>query len=194
MNWHPTDWYEMNAGRMPMPLYTTPMVWSSNINPEGAFEKFKYTIDNVDLFADFGQLDYQDPSSASEIPSSDTFLLTWQVGANVKIGEAMSFKIAPMLYTYAGVGTSDGLNTPFVGQGVLAKCRRAGRKRHVWPTTKRASMTCSFWKYRPSLISKSGKPRWEHCRRVYSVILPIILMAMIGHALPIIPIPWRFPA
>ena len=45
-----------------MPLYTTPMVWDSDINPEGAFEKFKYTIDNVDLFADFGQFDYQDPS------------------------------------------------------------------------------------------------------------------------------------
>jgi hypothetical protein len=117
MNWHPTDWYEMNAGRMPMPIYTTPMVWSSNINPEGAFEKFKYTIDNVDLFADFGQWDYQDPSSASELPSSDTFLLTWQVGANVKIGEAMSVKIAPVLYTYTGVGSSSGLNSPFVGQG-----------------------------------------------------------------------------
>ena len=117
MNWRPTDWYEMNAGRMPMPIYTTPMVWSSNINPEGAFEKFKYTIDNVDLFADFGQWDYQDPSSASELPSSDTFLLTWQVGANVKIGEAMSVKIAPVLYTYTGVGSSSGLNSPFVGQG-----------------------------------------------------------------------------
>ena len=61
----------MTAGRMPMPLYTTPMVWDSDINPEGAFEKFKYTIGNVDLFADFGQFDYQDPSSASEVPSSD---------------------------------------------------------------------------------------------------------------------------
>jgi hypothetical protein len=117
LNWHPTDWYEMTAGRMAMPLYTTPMVWDSDINPEGAFEKFKYTIDNVDLFADFGQFDYQDPSSASEVPSSDTFVLAWQAGANVRIGKDMSFKIAPMLYTYTGVGTSSGLNSSFVGQG-----------------------------------------------------------------------------
>ena len=103
LNWHPADWYEMTAGRMPMPLYTTPMVWDSDINPEGAFEKFKYTIDNVDLFADFGQFDYQDPSSASEVPCSDTFLLAWQAGANVSIGKDMSFKIAPVLYTYTGV-------------------------------------------------------------------------------------------
>jgi hypothetical protein len=94
------------------------MVWDSDINPEGAFEKFKYTIDNVDLFADFGQWDYQDPGSASDFPSSDTFLLTWQAGANVRFSKAMSFKVAPMLYTYSNSGTtSSGLNQTFVGQG-----------------------------------------------------------------------------
>lgn len=117
LNWHPADWYEMSAGRMPMPLYTTPMVWDSDINPEGAFEKFKYTVDNVDLFVDFGQFDYQDPSSATQVPSSDTFLLAWQAGAKVNIGKDMFFKIAPMLYTYTGDGTSGGLNGKFVGQG-----------------------------------------------------------------------------
>lgn len=118
LNWHPTDWFEMTAGRMPMPLYTTPMVWDADINPEGAFEKFKYTVDNVDLFADFGQFDYQDPSAASDIPSSDTFVLAWQAGANVRLAHGMSFKIAPVLYNYTGVGTGSGLNTSFVGQGL----------------------------------------------------------------------------
>jgi len=117
LNWHPAGWYEMTVGRMAMPLYTTSMVWDSDINPEGAFEKFKYTINNVDWFANFGQFDYQNPSSASELPSSDTFLLAWQAGANVRIGKDVSFKIAPLLYTYTGVGTSSGLNSSFVGQG-----------------------------------------------------------------------------
>ncbi len=117
LNWHPADWYEMTVGRMAMPLYTTPMVWDSDINPEGAFEKFKYTIDNVDLFVGFGQFDYQDPGSATEVPSGDTFLLAWQAGANVRFGKDMSFKIAPMLYTYTATGTSGGLNSSFVGQG-----------------------------------------------------------------------------
>jgi len=124
LGWHPADWYEMTVGRMPMPLYTTPMVWDSDINPEGAFEKFKYTIDDVDLFVDFGQFDYQDPSQATAIPSSDTFLLTWQAGANVRIGQDMSFKVAPMLYTYTGIGSTNGggangLNKPYTGQGAL---------------------------------------------------------------------------
>src|SRR6185312_14849849 len=34
LNWHPTDFYEMSVGRMPNPLYTTPMVWDSDIEPE----------------------------------------------------------------------------------------------------------------------------------------------------------------
>jgi Putative porin len=118
LGWHPEDWYEMTIGRMPMPLYTTPMVWDSDINPEGAFEKFKYTIDAVDLFADFGQFDYQDPGSATTSPSGDTFLLAWQAGANVRLGKDMSFKVAPMLYTYSGGGSSGGLNGTFVGQGL----------------------------------------------------------------------------
>jgi hypothetical protein len=118
LNWHPEDWYEMSAGRMPMPLYTTPMVWDSDINPEGAFEKFKYTVENVDLFVDFGQFDYQDPGSANRYVSGDTFLLTWQAGANVRLPKDMSFKIAPIFYSYSGSGSaSSGLGQTFVGQG-----------------------------------------------------------------------------
>ena len=122
LGWHPADWFEMTVGRMPMPLYTTPMVWDSDINPEGAFEKFKYTRENVDWFVDFGQFDYQNPNEATEFPSSDTFILTWQAGANVRIGRDMSFKVAPMLYTYTGIGSTNGggangLNQPFTGQG-----------------------------------------------------------------------------
>ena len=117
LNWHPAAWYEMTVGRMAQPLYTTPMVWDSDINPEGAFEKFKYTIGNVDLFADFGQFVYQDPGPASQFPSTDTMLLAWQAGANVRLSKDMFVKIAPVLYTYSGTGTSGGLNSAFVGQG-----------------------------------------------------------------------------
>jgi len=126
LGWHPSDWFEMTVGKMPMPLYTTPMVWDSDINPEGAFEKFKYSIGDVDLFVDFGQFDYQDPTAASAFPSSDTFVLAWQGGGSVKFGKAMLFKIAPVLYSYTGVGNPpasgsqpnlDSTYYPFIGQG-----------------------------------------------------------------------------
>jgi polyhydroxyalkanoate synthesis regulator phasin len=117
LNWHPSDYYEMTVGRMPNPLYTTPMVWDSDLCPEGAFEKFKLTLGNVDLFADAGQFLYQDTNPDQQIPSSDTFMLVWQVGAVVKLDKDMSFKLAPTIYNYTGHGSANGLNTPFVGQG-----------------------------------------------------------------------------
>jgi hypothetical protein len=124
LGWHPSAWFEMTVGRMPMPLYTTPMVWDSDLNPEGAFEKFKYSLKNVDLFADFAQFDYQNPGSANEIPSSDTFLLAWQLGAQINLNEDMRFKVAPVYYLYTGVGASgNGLNLPFGRAG-----QRSGRQ------------------------------------------------------------------
>jgi hypothetical protein len=44
VGWKPTQWYEMTVGKMPMPLYVTPMIWDSDINPEGAVEKFKSSV------------------------------------------------------------------------------------------------------------------------------------------------------
>ncbi|HEX7652497.1 MAG TPA: putative porin, partial [Verrucomicrobiae bacterium] len=117
LNWHPVDWYEMTVGRMPMPLYVTPLVWDSDINPEGAFEKFKYTTGNFDWFADFGQFDYQNPSATTDELSGDTFLLAWQAGGVLHLNRNASFKVAPVVYTYTGSGTASGINNPYVGQG-----------------------------------------------------------------------------
>ncbi len=118
LGWRPTDWYEMTVGKMPMPLYVTPMIWDSDINPEGAVEKLKLSLGDVDLFANFGQFIYQDTNPDYGIPSSDTFMLAWQVGADVKLAKDASFKIAPVVYNYTGRGNSGGLNQPFSGQGL----------------------------------------------------------------------------
>lgn len=118
LGWRVADWLELTVGKMPMPLYVTPMIWDSDINPEGAAEKFKHSIGNVDLFATFGQFMYQDSNPDNSTPSADTFLLAWQVGASVKLAKDVSFKVAPVLYTYTGQGQNNGLNQPFSGQGL----------------------------------------------------------------------------
>ena len=181
IGWRPTDWFEMTVGRMPMPLYTTPMVWDSDINPEGAFEKFKITLGNVDWFADFGQFDYQDPTSASDFPSTDTFLLAWQLGANVRIGKDVSFKIAPMLYTYVNVPPAPPHMIPLPGLLITMSwvSRSPAREIHTarmlvppffpvlpqtWHITNTASTICSSWKSPWNTISKSGNRRWALCR------------------------------
>lgn len=118
LGWRPSPWLDLTVGRMPMPLYVTPMIWDSDLQPEGVAEKFKYSLHNVDLFATFGQFIYEDPNPDNRFLSGDPFLLAWQLGAKVKLDEDKSFKIAPVLYTYTGLGQNNGLNQPFSGQGL----------------------------------------------------------------------------
>ena len=119
VGWRPNDWYEMVIGKMPMPLYITPMVWDSDLNPEGFAEKFKFSLgDRVDVFGTFGQFVYQDTNPDAAIPSSDTFILAWQLGANVKLAKDVSFKVAPVVYNYTGVGQANLLNVPYTGEGL----------------------------------------------------------------------------
>jgi len=117
MGWKPASWLDITVGRMPQPIYTTPMVWDGDINPEGAVERFKLPIGPVELFATFGQFLYQDTDPDRHLPSTDTFLLAWQVGASVKLPHDMGFKVAPVVYNYTGHGQRSGLNVPFSGQG-----------------------------------------------------------------------------
>lgn len=129
LGWRPESWLDLTVGRMPNPLYITPMVWDSDITPEGLAERFKFTVagDRVDLFANFGQFIYQDitpdhgiggifPGTGNNIP----FLLAWQLGATYHFNKEISAKIAPVLYNYTGHGQSPnsvGFSAPFVGQG-----------------------------------------------------------------------------
>jgi len=117
LGWRPANWFEMVVGKMPMPLYVTPMIWDADLNPEGAFEKFKGSWGPVDFLAQFGQFVYQDTNPDFGLISSDTFLLAWQVGATVNFRTNFNFKIAPVLYNYTGVGQNNGLNKIYTGQG-----------------------------------------------------------------------------
>jgi len=135
IGWHPTGWLNLTVGKMENPLYTTAMVWDSDLTPEGAAERFTYPVGRADFFATAGQFVYQDANPTHTAPglfnlgfenASPAFLLAWQAGVNYHITEKLSFKIAPVLYNYAGQGVNG--NTPgstetpdfkgtFVGQG-----------------------------------------------------------------------------
>ena len=116
------DWLDITLGKMPNPLYTTTMVWSGSINPEGAAETFKHTVGEADLFATFGQFLYQatnpNESSSGYLPqnannSSQPFLLALQGGINYHISEKVTFKVAPVLYYYTTY--QNGQNPPSAG-------------------------------------------------------------------------------
>jgi hypothetical protein len=133
LGWRPTSWLDVSVGRVPQPLYTTSMVWDSDYCPEGAVEKVKLTYGPVDYFATFGQYVYQDVTpanaeavengalakAAGDFSDQNAYLLAWQLGATYHLDTNISFKVAPVLYTYVGHGNqSAGFYGPFVGQGV----------------------------------------------------------------------------
>lgn len=137
--WKPGDWVEVTLGKMPNPLYTSTMVWSPNINVEGAAEKFKYTVGEADFFANFGQFLYQDtnPTKSSQgyFPlatkgSNPPFLLALQGGMDYHLTKDINFKVAPVLYLYTeynnanlsevqqgGTAYSPDYSGTYVGQG-----------------------------------------------------------------------------
>jgi hypothetical protein len=134
LGWRPTSWLDVSFGRVPQPLYTTPMVWDSDYTPEGAVEKLKYTYGPVDFFATLAQYVYEDttPSSAQAVEGGsasafylgnfsdqNSYLLAWQLGATYHVDTNLSVKVAPVFYTYVDHGNaSAGYYGPFVGQGV----------------------------------------------------------------------------
>jgi hypothetical protein len=137
LGWHPTSWFDFTVGKMPNPLYTTPMVWSSSINPEGLAEKFKYTVGDVDFFATFAQFLYadQNPISASGglgfnglvgQTSQNIFQIAWQGGLIYHITTNLSAKVGATVYQYYGLkqssasgGVSPFFGDPYVGEGAF---------------------------------------------------------------------------
>jgi hypothetical protein len=137
LGWRAESWVDLTVGKMPNPLYTTPMVWSPTISPEGLAEKFKYTVGEADFFATFGQFLYQDtnPTGASPgyfntltVNSSELpFLLAWQGGVNYHLTKKVSLKVAPAFYDYTSLNNGNspsasnvptpGFSGVFVGQG-----------------------------------------------------------------------------
>jgi Putative porin len=137
LGWHPSQWLDLTIGKMPNPLFTTPLVWDSDLNPEGAAERFKLEIGQAEVFATLGQFIYQDvnPFSASGglgfngllgQHSQNVFLLTWQAGLKYQFTTNMSAKAAATLYTYNGLqrsslnlpsATSPYFGDPYIGEG-----------------------------------------------------------------------------
>jgi hypothetical protein len=133
--WHPGDWIDLTAGKMPNPLYTTPMVWDPDLNPEGLAERFKYPVGQVEFFGNFGQFVYQDnnpsyisgslapyvaSSNRAQTSTDNTFLFAYQGGVSYQFSKTVSAKVGPTLYQYLGLTPTVngyGIGDKFVGEG-----------------------------------------------------------------------------
>lgn len=141
LGWKPEEWVNITLGKMPNPLYTTPMVWSGSLNPEGAAEQFKYTVGEADFFATFGQFLYAGNNTATTASGglginggagqavNNIFQIAWEGGLTYHITPNVSAKIAATIYEYFGLqrssvqsgpSTSPFFGDPYVGEGAYA--------------------------------------------------------------------------
>ncbi|HTX21535.1 MAG TPA: putative porin [Candidatus Aquilonibacter sp.] len=141
IGWRPENWVNITVGKMPNPLYTTPMVWSSTINPEGLAERFQYIVGRANFFANFAQFLYQDENPVSESgvlnwqdlgigqSQENIFQIAWQGGLTYNITTNISAKVGATIYQYFGLKrssltsgntTSPYFGDPYVGEGAYA--------------------------------------------------------------------------
>jgi hypothetical protein len=111
LKYTPFEWLTLEAGRIPNPFVSTPMVWDPDINPEGAAEQFKYTIGpfggsadttsadgkggksvttpgepgqlTVDLFGNFGQFAYDTATPQNQFGATVGRNDSWLFGYQV---------------------------------------------------------------------------------------------------------------
>jgi hypothetical protein len=113
LGWKPTAWLTLQAGKMPNPLFTTPMVWDSDINPEGLAERLHFELDRrVSLFVNLSQYVYSqfspnDDSGTLGFAGYEGYQFVWQVGVSTTFGERRSAKVAVGFTNYSGFGAPD---------------------------------------------------------------------------------------
>ena len=117
IGWRQGSWLDITVGKMPNPLYTSTMVWSGSINPEGAAEQLKYTVGDADFFATFGQFVYQNFNPNFSSPNlgvngilgqtiPNIYQIAWQAGVTYHITDKLTAKVAGTIYSYTGLQSS----------------------------------------------------------------------------------------
>lgn len=116
IGWQPESWFDFTVGKMPNPLYTSSMVWSPSINPEGLAEHLKYSVGEVDFFGNLAQFLYQDMNPVTASPNlgfgnfavnqNNIFQLAWQGGFDYHFTKDMDLKVGATIYQYLGMQNS----------------------------------------------------------------------------------------
>ena len=120
--WRTWPWLTLQAGKMPNPFFTTPMVWDPDINPEGLAERLSFAVnDKLTLFGNFGQFVYQhynpnDTSGGLSLGNHEGYQFGWQGGVNYQFNEKVSGRAAISFYNYSGMNQTTAF-TPTISNG-----------------------------------------------------------------------------
>jgi hypothetical protein len=93
--------FTFGGGKMANPFVATPMVWDTDVNPEGFFEKFSSKWGAVEPYFTFAQLTVRENSS-----KKDSYGLVYQGGANLKLAEKLTASANLAYYDYVHYDTN----------------------------------------------------------------------------------------
>lgn len=95
--WDPCNYFTVQGGKHKNHLFTTPLVWDGDVNPEGLAETFKYSIsDNITLFSNLGQWVLEEQSSTND----DPWLLAYQLGTTIVPADTVQIDVAASYYDF----------------------------------------------------------------------------------------------
>jgi polyhydroxyalkanoate synthesis regulator phasin len=95
--WAPSDYFALLGGKHKNHMFTTPLVWDPDVNPEGLAETFNFNInEDVSLFANLGQWVIEEQKSTE----SDPILLAYQLGTVITPSKSVEFKLGATFYDF----------------------------------------------------------------------------------------------
>ncbi|RKY29482.1 MAG: hypothetical protein DRP79_00240 [Planctomycetota bacterium] len=87
----------LGGGKWKNPFVHTDLVWDSDVNPEGAYESFKYEVCNgFTPFITLGQMMVQENKGALE----DANLMAYQAGFDLKLADSVKLTFAGTFYNF----------------------------------------------------------------------------------------------
>ena len=103
-SWKTADFLKITGGKHKNPLFTAPLVWDPDVNPEGVSESLKFDItDNVEIFANLGQWFIEELKLKDT--DSDPTLLAYQLGTAIKPAKTMKLEFAATYYDFVNLDT-----------------------------------------------------------------------------------------
>lgn len=113
LTYKPWDWLTVTGGKIRNPFYTTDLVWSNDLYPEGAAELFNWNVsDQVSVGLTAAQFNYTENTDSAGLSGSsnsklqDSWIYAAQVPVTYKFGKFESVTVAPAFYTYTGNNAS----------------------------------------------------------------------------------------
>jgi hypothetical protein len=102
LTWKPDSYIEITGGKQKNPLFTSSLVWDSDVSPEGISESFNAKIsDSVNLFANLGQWFLEELNVKDT--DRDVTLLVYQLGSEIKVSDNVGIQIAGTYYDFANL-------------------------------------------------------------------------------------------